>query len=61
MSPKAFRLMQYHQKLDSQLRRELKNPWPDTLRVKYLKRLKIFAKDRLREIALGQNPLPRKA
>ena len=53
MSHKSFRLMQYHQKLDSKLRMELSRRWPDMLKVQQLKRMKLSVKDRLAQIANG--------
>lgn len=39
--------MQYHQKLDSELRVERARRWPDVFRIQKLKRLKLAVKDRL--------------
>lgn len=47
MTFSSFRLMQYHQKLDHELRAELARRWPDLFRVQKLKRLKLVVKDRL--------------
>jgi hypothetical protein len=47
MTFSSFRLMQYHQKLDSELRAELARRWPDVFRIQKLKRLKLVVKDRL--------------
>jgi hypothetical protein len=47
MTFSSFRLMQYHQKLDSELRSELRRRLPDLFRVQKLKRLKLVVKDRL--------------
>ncbi len=47
MTFSSFRLMQYHQKLDSELRAELTRRWPDMFRIQKLKRLKLVVKDRL--------------
>lgn len=47
MTFSSFRLMQYHQKLDTQLRAELARRWPDVFRIQKLKRLKLVVKDRL--------------
>jgi uncharacterized protein len=47
----SFRLMQFHQKLDHELRAELKMRWPDLLRIQKLKRLKLAVKDRLQASA----------
>lgn len=57
MTFSSFRLMQYHQKIDRELRAEITRRWPDLFRVQKLKRLKLAIKDRLQ----GQvrTPLPR--
>jgi uncharacterized protein len=47
MTFSVFRLMQYHQKLDSELRAERLRRWPDMFRIQKLKRLKLAVKDRL--------------
>lgn len=47
MTFSSFRLMQYHQKLDGELRAELARRWPDVFRIQKLKRLKLVVKDRL--------------
>jgi hypothetical protein len=51
MSPKSFRLMQYHQHIDTQLRAEIKRRWPDMPRIQKLKKLKLKVKDRLASMA----------
>ena len=43
----SFRLMQYHQKIDRELRAETIRRWPDIFRIQKLKRLKLAIKDRL--------------
>jgi uncharacterized protein len=53
MSNTSFRLMEYHQRLDSQLRSELRRRLPDMLRIQKLKKLKLAVKDRLSRLALG--------
>jgi uncharacterized protein len=53
MSPKSFRLMQFHQRLDSQLRMELARRWPDFSRIQKLKKLKLSVKDQLQRIVNG--------
>jgi hypothetical protein len=53
MTFSSFRLMQFHQKLDRELRAELKRRWPDVFRIQKLKRLKLAVKDRLQKRALG--------
>jgi uncharacterized protein len=47
MTFSSFRLMQFHQKLDGELRAELARRWPDMFRIQKLKRLKLAVKDRL--------------
>jgi hypothetical protein len=39
--------MQYHQKIDRELRAEISRRWPDVLRIQKLKRRKLAIKDRL--------------
>jgi uncharacterized protein len=51
MSPKSFNLMQYHQKIDAQLRAEIGRRWPDMLRIQKLKKLKLKVKDQLASLA----------
>jgi uncharacterized protein len=51
MSNKAYRLLEYHQKLDSRLRAELKRRWPDLMAIARLKKLKLAVKDRLARLA----------
>jgi len=51
MTLSAFRLMQFHQKLDRELRAELKLRWPDLFRIQKLKRPKLVVKDRLQASA----------
>lgn len=53
MSHKSFRLMQFHQRLDAQLRAELVRRWPDFSRIQKLKKLKLSVKDQLRFVATG--------
>jgi hypothetical protein len=47
MTFSSFRLMQYHQKIDRELRAEMTRRWPDLFRIQKLKRLKLASKDRL--------------
>jgi uncharacterized protein YdcH (DUF465 family) len=47
MRPRSFRLLEIHQRLDEQLRRELRRRWPDPLKIVQLKKLKLRVKDRL--------------
>ena len=53
MSPKSFRLMQFHQRLDAQLRAERVRRWPDFSRIQKLKKLKLSVKDQLQRIVSG--------
>lgn len=53
MSHTSYRLMEYHQRLDSQLRDELRRRLPDMLRIQKLKKLKLVVKDRLSRLAQG--------
>jgi uncharacterized protein len=54
MTFSSFRLMQFHQKLDGELRAELSRRWPDIFRIQKLTRLKLAVKDRLQGTAPGQ-------
>ena len=47
MTFSSFRLLQYHQKIDNELRAEISRRWPDAFRIQKLKRLKLAIKDRL--------------
>jgi hypothetical protein len=51
MTFSSFRLMQYHQKIDRELRAEIARRWPDGFRIQKLKRLKLVVKDRLQNYA----------
>jgi uncharacterized protein len=51
MSDRNFRLLQYHQKLDGELRHELRRSWPSFARIQRLKKLKLAVKDRLNRLA----------
>ncbi len=51
MSNTSFRLMQFHQKLDAQLRAEINRRWPDPLQIQKLKKLKLKVKDQLANLA----------
>ncbi len=57
MTFSSFRLLQYHQKIDRELRAEITRRWPDMFRIQKLKRLKLAIKDRLQSHA--QCPLRR--
>ncbi len=52
MSDHDFRLLQYHQRLDGELRSELRRSWPSFDRIQKLKKLKLVVKDRLNRLAL---------
>ncbi len=51
MTISSFRLMQYHQRIDRELRAEIARRWPDRFRIQKLKRLKLAVKDRLQNYA----------
>lgn len=51
MTISSFRLMQYHQRIDRELRAEITRRWPDGFRIQKLKRLKLAVKDRLQNYA----------
>lgn len=50
MSDRDFRLLQYHQKLDEELRSEIRRAWPSFDRIQRLKRMKLAVKDRLQRV-----------
>jgi uncharacterized protein len=52
MSDRDFRLLEYHQKLDEELRGEMRRAWPSFARIQRLKRLKLAVKDKLQRLAL---------
>jgi uncharacterized protein len=56
MSPKSFRLMQYHQHIDTQLRSEITRRLPDVMRIQRLKKLKLKIKDQLAHMAGIRRP-----
>ena len=56
MSDEAYRLLEYHQKLDLRLRAEKKRRWPDVVAIMRLKKLKLAVKDRLSRLALRRKP-----
>ena len=55
MTFSSFRLMQFHQKLDGELRIELARRWPDIFHIQKLKRMKLAVKDRLQRDASGKH------
>lgn len=58
MTFSSFRLMQFHQKLDGELRKELASRWPDIFQIQKLKRMKLAVKDRLQRNASGKRLSP---
>ncbi|OYW46605.1 MAG: hypothetical protein B7Z33_02710 [Sphingomonadales bacterium 12-68-11] len=56
MSPKAFKLMQKHQQLDSELRLQQARRVPDGKRIAQLKKLKLAVKDRLHALINRTRP-----
>ncbi len=61
MSDHNFRLLQYHQKLDGELRNEMRRSWPSFARIQRLKKLKLAVKDRLNRLALKTRKTPETA
>jgi uncharacterized protein len=47
MSPRIFKLLTTHQRIDAALRDEQRHPLPDPIRVQRLKKMKLAIKDRL--------------
>lgn len=58
MSPAIFNLLQYHQRLDGQIRAEFRGRQPDITRIQKLKKLKQAVKARLNHIAMRGSPDP---
>ncbi len=54
MSHEAFRLLQKHQRLDEHLRLEQGRRWPDLVRIRQLKKLKLAVKDALMKLGRGK-------
>ena len=54
MKTGIFSLLSKHQKIDDQLRAEQARRWPDVMRIRELKKLKLAIKDRLHRFALGR-------
>ena len=50
MSNRVYRLLEYHQRLDDELRREVRRSWPSFSRIQRLKKLKLIIKDRLQKL-----------
>ncbi|MBK6707107.1 MAG: YdcH family protein [Sphingomonadales bacterium] len=61
MSERTFRLMQYHQKLDEELRTELRSNWPSFTRIQRLKRMKLAVKDKLHVLLAKRRNAPKPA
>ena len=53
MSNRTYRLMQYHQRLDDELRSEVRRSWPSFDRIQRLKKLKLIVKDQLQRLIRG--------
>ena len=53
MSNTSFRLLQFHQKLDAQLRMELSKRWPNLSQIIALKKRKLAVKDRLVRLSMA--------
>ena len=51
MKKRLFRLLEQHQRVDEELRRETGRRWPDIFRVMQLKKMKLRIKDRLNGLA----------
>ncbi|MBZ6379931.1 hypothetical protein B5C34_13960 [Pacificimonas flava] len=58
MTARIFRLNEMHQRIDDELRRELKRPLPDNLALTRLKRMKLRVKDLLHRAARTAAPQP---
>ncbi|ATE67355.1 YdcH family protein [Rhizorhabdus dicambivorans] len=50
MTWRLYRLTELHQRIDSALRDERRRPFPDSLQLMRLKRLKLSIKDRLERL-----------
>ena len=50
MKKRLFHLLEKHQRVDEELRRESGRRWPDVFRVMKLKKMKLRIKDRLNGI-----------
>lgn len=61
MSERTFRLMQYHQKLDDELRAELRRNWPSFAKIQRLKRMKLVVKDKLQALVAKGRKDPKPA
>ena len=53
MSNHSYRLIHYHQRLDDELRSEVRRSWPSFSRIQRLKKLKLIVKDRLQRMMRG--------
>ena len=59
MSNRSYRLMEYHQRLDAELRTEIRRSWPSFARIQRLKKLKLIVKDRLQKLVqIGKSAQP---
>jgi len=61
MSDRDFRLLQYHQKLDDELRSEMRRAWPSFDRIQRLKRMKLAVKDKLQRMSFKGRKHPEPA
>lgn len=61
MSDRDFRLLQYHQKLDAELRSEMRRAWPSFDRIQRLKRMKLAVKDKLQRVSFKGRKTPEPA
>ena len=51
--------MEYHQRLDAELRTEIRRSWPSFARIQRLKKLKLIVKDRLQKLVqIGKSAQP---
>jgi hypothetical protein len=53
--------MQYHQKLDDELRAELRRSWPSFAKIQRLKRMKLVVKDKLQALVAKGRKDPKPA
>jgi uncharacterized protein len=51
MTPRIFKILLIHQRLDGELRREQTRRWPDVPRIQRLKKMKLRVKDLLHSLS----------
>lgn len=56
LSDRVFALLQRHQRIDDELRRERQRLWADPQRISALKKLKLAIKDRITRLSLRAGP-----